>query len=242
MAKGSSRAERLTCGAAAPAIVAVATAPSPAATMYELPTWAKFEMGHHPVFWETSSGNSPAAGEGLTIWFIPSATKLTPNDEFGIGFNGGFNSPIMCSGEPRLMTKRERGPECAPFYIIKINVPLHATLIEFSFTDAVAWDGPYALKLEVLDKFKGRPPGFFADGLTAELAFEGACDSAIFPEAPFVQDRCLMPGGIVHEEGLACALDINPGCTDPESPFFDPFATHDDGSCPIDLPAAPSKE
>ena len=38
---------------------------------------------------------------------------------------GGFNQPIMCAGEPRVMAKKERGSLCEPFYSIKINVPLH---------------------------------------------------------------------------------------------------------------------
>lgn len=38
---------------------------------------------------------------------------------------GGFNQPIMCGGEPRVMTKKERGSLCDLIYAIKINVPVH---------------------------------------------------------------------------------------------------------------------
>eukprot|EP00271_Cylindrocystis_brebissonii_P010205 TRINITY_DN26326_c0_g1_i1.p1 TRINITY_DN26326_c0_g1~~TRINITY_DN26326_c0_g1_i1.p1 ORF type:complete len:284 (-),score=51.64 TRINITY_DN26326_c0_g1_i1:694-1545(-) len=216
--------------------VATVSAPPGPGTKYQLPTWAEFEMGKGAVFWETATGEEPASGAGVTIWFNPGATQLTPNADFGIGFNGGFNSPIMCAGEPRMMTRKERGPNCVDFFTIRINVPVHATCVEFSFTDGRAWDGPYVLDLEVPAKFKNQSKEFFMEGLTKELQVDGACENAIYPEAPFVQDRCLMPGGVIHEAGLACNLDINLGCTDPESPFFDPLATHDDGSCPIDVP------
>lgn len=214
----------------------LAIAPSPGALKYQLPTWAKFEMGHHPVFWETATGRPPSSGELLTIWFNPPASKVSPNPEFGIGFNGGFNSPIMCGGEPRVMSKKERGPNCVPFYTIKVNVPIHATHIEFSFTDGKEWDGPYWVELELPAKWRNQPASFFNEGLTKELAADGACEIAIYPDAPFVQDRCIMPGGMGQTEALSCELDINPGCTDPESPFFDPLANVDDGSCPIDVP------
>ena len=130
-------------------------------------------------------------------------------------------------------------------------------------------------------------------GLAKELAHEGACENAIYPEAVFVQDRCAFPAGMIqqgvcilyfhslgladiwlalwstqlrwclnslhlmssmycnveflfhmltisfvlfscprHVQGDRCDLDIVPGCTDPESPFFDPLANVDDGSCP----------
>lgn len=36
----------------------------------------------------------------------------------------------------------------------------------------------------------------------------------------------------VIAQGDRCDLDIVPGCTDPESPFYDPLANVDDGSCP----------
>eukprot|EP00897_Mesotaenium_endlicherianum_P008876 jgi/Mesen1/8016/ME000426S07175 len=201
---------------------------------YELPTWAKFEMGQYPVFWETANGRAPASGEVLTVWFNPSSSSLTPNPEYGIGFNGGFNSPIMCGGEPRQMTRKDRGPQCAPFYTIKINVPVFAMNIQFSFTDGDQWAGPYTLDLEIPAKWRNMPASFFNERLAGELAADGACDSAIFPDAAYIQDRCIMPGGLSHVQGASCELDFVPGCTDPESPFYDPFANVDDGSCPLD--------
>jgi len=38
----------------------------------------------------------------------------------------------------------------------------------------------------------------------------------------------------VFLQGDRCDLDIVPGCTDPESPYFDPLANVDDGSCPFE--------
>jgi len=200
---------------------------------YTLPTWAEFEMGHYPVYWETATGEAPMSGERLTIIFNSASSKLVPSPEYGIAFNGGFNQPIMCGGEPRVMTKKERGSQCVPFFYIKINVPKHATSLEFSFTDGVNWDGPYKLFMEIPEKLKGLPQSYFNAELAKELAHEGACDSAIYPEAVFVQDRCAFPAGLIQQGGDRCELDIVPGCTDRESPFFDPLANVDDGSCPF---------
>uniref|UniRef100_A0A7I4EJ90 PIFI-like Ig-like domain-containing protein n=1 Tax=Physcomitrium patens TaxID=3218 RepID=A0A7I4EJ90_PHYPA len=199
---------------------------------YSLPTWADFEMGRATVFWETNNGQKPTSGQLLTIYFNSSASSLTPNSEYGIGFNGGFNQPIMCGGEPRIMAKKERGSLCTPIYSIKINVPLHALTLEFSFTDGKDWDGPYKLVMDVPQKLKGLPQSYFDEGLAKELAHEGACENAIYPEAVFIQDRCVFPAGMIQEGGDRCDLDIVPGCTDPESPFYDPLANVDDGSCP----------
>jgi hypothetical protein len=202
---------------------------------YTLPTWADFEMGLATVYWETSNGLPPTSGQLLTIYFNPSASELTPNTEYGIGFNGGFNQPIMCGGEPRIMAKKERGSLCETIYAIKINVPLHALTLEFSFTDGKNWDGPYKLVMEVPQKLKGLPQSYFDEGLAKELAHEGACENAIFPDSVYVQDRCVFPAGMIQEGGDRCDLDIVPGCTDPESPFYDPLANVDDGSCPFIL-------
>eukprot|EP00850_Spirogloea_muscicola_P008387 SM000044S16034 [mRNA] locus=s44:655333:656810:+ [translate_table: standard] len=147
-------------------------------------------MGASPVYWETNTGRPPASGEQVTIYFNPAASQLQPNDEFGIGFNGGFNNPIMCGGEPRTMTRKDRGPKCAPFFTIRIN------------------------------------------GLAKEMEQEDACEAAIYPDSHYIQDRCLMPAGLIHEGGASCELDLVPGCIDPDSPFFDPLANVDDGSCP----------
>lgn len=36
---------------------------------------------------------------------------------------GGFNQPIMCGGEPRVMRIKERGEADLPIYTIKIQAP-----------------------------------------------------------------------------------------------------------------------
>jgi hypothetical protein len=64
-------------------------------------------------------------GEGLTLFYNPAATKMAPNDVFGVAFNGGFNQPIMCGGEPRQMTLQVRGSADPPIYTIRIRVPQH---------------------------------------------------------------------------------------------------------------------
>ncbi|MCO5553609.1 hypothetical protein L7F22_007134 [Adiantum nelumboides] len=204
----------------------------PAMVLYTLPDWAEFEMGLQPVFWETQSGKPPTSGEEVTIFFNPTATELVPNVDYGIAFNGGFNQPIMCGGEPRIMTRRDRGPACDPFFSIKINVPVHALTLEFSFTDGKTWDGPYKLKFQVPKNLKNQPLDFFSKGLAEELSKVGACDSAIYPDAAFIENRCLFPASLIHEGGKSCDLDIFPGCMDPDSPNYDPLATVDDGSCP----------
>jgi hypothetical protein len=48
---------------------------------------------------------------------------------FGVAFNGGFNQPIMCGGEPRQMTLQVRGKADPPIYTIRIRVPQHGWLI-----------------------------------------------------------------------------------------------------------------
>jgi hypothetical protein len=173
---------------------------------YMLPTWADFEMGSSPVYWETTTGRAPASGQPLTIYFNPAPTKLVPNPEFGIGFNGGFNQPIMCGGEPRVMTRKDRGSQCQPFYTIKINVPFHAVSLEFSFTDGSNWDGPYKLKFEIPGKWWNMPISFFNEGLAKELELDGACDNAIYPDTVFVQDRCHFPAGSLIHEGVNAVL------------------------------------
>lgn len=212
------------------AVSSVAEAPS----KYELPSWARFEMGAAPVFWETSAGGPPSSGELLTVWINPESTELEPNADFGIAFNGGFNTPIMCGGEPRQMTKKERGPNCSPFFSININVPLHARTLIFSVTDGVRWNGPYSVTFALPASFRGKSDAFFNEGLAKELAADGACESAIYPDNAYVPDRCILPGGLTKEDGASCQLDIVPGCMNIESPFYDPLATVDDGSCQID--------
>lgn len=214
---------------------AVATVPTPTSTIdYTLPSWTEFECGLKPVFWDTADGLAPASGKTVTVYFNPSATDLIPNPEYGVGFNGGFNSPFMCAGEPRVMSRKERGPSCHPFFTIRINMPMHAKYLEFSFTDGDLWNGPYILDLTTPISFEGKPDAFFNEGLKTELELDGACDGAIYPDAAYVPTRCILPYGTSFSTGQSCELDLVPGCTDPESPSFDPLATHDDGSCPME--------
>lgn len=198
-----------------------------------LPTWAKFELGRAPVFWKTMNGLAPTSGQSLTLFYNPAAKNLAPNDEFGFAFNGGFNQPIMCGGEPRVMTKKNRGKADPPIYTIKICVPKHAVNLIFSFTNGVEWDGPYRLQFEVPKEWRDQPMIFFNKGLAEELSKEGACDKAIFPDSHVVVSSCAI-GSLFSEGGDRCNLDLVPGCLDPSSPFFDPLANVDDGSCPLE--------
>lgn len=56
--------------------------------------------------------------------------------KFGVDA-GGFNQPIMCGGEPRIMAKKERGSLCETIYAIKINVPLHGKPLEIHFVSCI---------------------------------------------------------------------------------------------------------
>ncbi|XP_047330817.1 protein POST-ILLUMINATION CHLOROPHYLL FLUORESCENCE INCREASE, chloroplastic isoform X2 [Impatiens glandulifera] len=220
------------------AAAAVATS-SPAAAAEEikeivLPSWANFDLGRAPVYWKTMNGNPPSAGEKVRIFYNPSATKLTPNEEFGIAFNGGFNQPIMCGGEPRAMLKKARGKVDTPIYSIQICIPKHAQSLIFSFTNGVEWDGPYRLQFQVPRSWQNKPIEFFNKGLAEELSKEGACDRAIFPDTDIVINRCAMIGNLSVEGGDRCNLDFVVGCTDPNSHLYDPLANVDDGSCPIE--------
>eukprot|EP00475_Leptophrys_vorax_P028995 TRINITY_DN4229_c0_g1_i2.p1 TRINITY_DN4229_c0_g1~~TRINITY_DN4229_c0_g1_i2.p1 ORF type:complete len:283 (-),score=1.01 TRINITY_DN4229_c0_g1_i2:659-1507(-) len=206
------------------------------AVAYRLPTWARFELGLAPVYWESAAGGTPTAGELMTIWFNPEASSLTPNPDFGVAFNGGFNSPIMCGSEARRMTRKDRGPKCTPLFSIRVNVPKHAKTIEFSVTDGSQWEGAYVVEMQLHPSLRSQSIQALNEALAAEMALDGACDNAIFPDSEYIADRCLMPGGLDKEEGLTCSLDIVKGCMDPSSPFYDPLAIVDDGSCPIDLP------
>ncbi|XP_043702317.1 protein POST-ILLUMINATION CHLOROPHYLL FLUORESCENCE INCREASE, chloroplastic [Telopea speciosissima] len=201
---------------------------------YSLSTWAEFDLGSVPVFWKTMNGLPPTSGERLTLFYNPSANKLTPNEEFGIAFNGGFNQPIMCSGEPRMMLRKNRGKADPPIYSLKICVPKHAMNLIFSFTNGTTWDGPYKLQFQVPKAWRNKQIDFFNEGLAEELGTDGACDRAIFPDSNIVVTRCAMIGNLTLEGGDRCNLDLVPGCTDPSSPFFNPLANVDDGSCPID--------
>uniref|UniRef100_K3ZML1 PIFI-like Ig-like domain-containing protein n=1 Tax=Setaria italica TaxID=4555 RepID=K3ZML1_SETIT len=71
-----------------------------------------------------------------TLFYNPAATKLSPNDVFGVAFNGGFNQPK----EPKQMTLQVRGSVDPPIYSIRIHVPQHARSLIFSFTNGAEWD------------------------------------------------------------------------------------------------------
>ena len=148
-------------------------------------------------------------------------------------YAGGFNQPIMCGGEPRQMTLQERGKACPPIYTIRIRVPQHAMTLVFSFTNGSEWDGAYTLKFKVPKPWLNKPLSFFNEGLADELNMEGACDRAIFPDENIVITSCDI-GGFYEEGGDRCKLDIVTGCMDRTSHMFDPLATIDDGSCPLD--------
>lgn len=185
------------------------------------------------MFWKTVNGLPPMSGEILKIFYNPGANKLIPNDEFGIAFNGGFNQPIMCSGEQRSMSRRDRGKADPPLFSIKICIPQHAVNIIFSFTNGTDWDGPYKIQFQPIKKWKNKPLSFFNEGLKEELSKEGACEKAIFPDSYNVIARCAMIGNLTAEGGDRCQLDLVEGCTDPNSVDFNPLATVDDGSCTV---------
>ena len=48
-------------------------------------------------------------------------------------------------------------------------------------------------------------------GLAAELSTEDGCENAIFPDSVILQDRCMMPGGMVHE-GVSGQPRIHTSC------------------------------
>ncbi|TXG69360.1 hypothetical protein EZV62_004295 [Acer yangbiense] len=202
---------------------------------YVRPSWAMFELGRAPVYWKTMNGLPPMSGEKLKVFYNPTASKLVPNEEFGFGFNGGFNQPFMCGGEPRAMLKKTRGQNDAPFYTIQICIPKHAVNLIFSFTNGVDWDGPYRLQFQVPKGWRNKPIDFFNKGLAEELSKEGACDRAIFPDTDIVVDRCAMIGNLIVEGGDRCDLNLVPGCMDPNALEYNPLANVDDGSCLIDI-------
>ncbi|KAH6782048.1 post-illumination chlorophyll fluorescence increase [Perilla frutescens var. frutescens] len=216
----------------AAAAAAVVEAPPEELKEYVLPSWAEFDLGRAPVYWKTMNGLPPSAGERLKLFYNPVAKNLIPNEEFGIAFNGGFNQPIMCGGEPRAMLKKVRGKADPPFYTIQICIPKHAMTLIFSFTNGTDWDGPYRLQFQVPKAWKNKPTEFFAEGLAEELSKEGACEKAIFPDTDVVITRCAMIGNLSVEGGDRCNLDLVPGCMDTSSPMFNPLANVDDGSCP----------
>lgn len=219
----------------AAAAVTVATPSMEEVKEYARPTWAMFELGSAPVFWKTMNGLPPSSGENLKLFYNPAANKLVPNEEFGIAFNGGFNQPIMCGGEPRAMLRKVRGKADPPFYTIQICVPKHAVNLIFSFTNGVDWDGPYRLQFQVHNGWRNKPIEFFNEGLAEELSKEGACEKAIFPDTDIIVTRCAMIGNLSIEGGDRCDLDLVSGCMDPSSHLYNPLANVDDGTCPIEM-------
>ncbi|KAG2379757.1 uncharacterized protein HKW66_Vig0165360 [Vigna angularis] len=217
------------------AAVATPTTTTEEIKEYKLPSWAQFEIGRAPVYWKTMNGLPPTSGEKLKLLYNPAAAQLVPSEEFGIAFNGGFNQPIMCGGEPRAMLRKNRGKADAPIYTIQICIPKHALNLIFSFTNGVDWDGPYRLQFEVPKALKNKPIEFFNRGLADELSKEGACEQAIFPDTNVVISRCAMIGNLSKEGGDRCDLNLVLGCTDPSSHLYNPLANVDDGTCPIDL-------
>ncbi|XP_058004827.1 protein POST-ILLUMINATION CHLOROPHYLL FLUORESCENCE INCREASE, chloroplastic isoform X2 [Hevea brasiliensis] len=216
------------------AAAAVATTTKEEITEYVLPSWAMFELGKAPIYWKTMNGLPPTSGEKLKLFYNPAAKMLVPNEDFGIGFNGGFNQPIMCGGEPRAMLRKARGKADPPIYTIQICIPKHAVNLICSFTNGVDWDGPYRLQFQVPKAWQNRPIEFFNEGLAQELSKEGACEKAIFPDTSIVITRCAMIGNLSIEGGDRCNLDLVPGCMDPGSHLYNPLANVDDGSCSID--------
>ncbi|XP_047960323.1 protein POST-ILLUMINATION CHLOROPHYLL FLUORESCENCE INCREASE, chloroplastic [Salvia hispanica] len=210
----------------------VAAPPAEEIKEYVLPSWAEFDLGRSPVYWKTMNGLPPTAGERLKLFYNPAAANLVPNEAYGVAFNGGFNQPIMCGGEPRAMLKKVRGKADPPYYTIQICIPKHASSLIFSFTNGVEWDGPYRLQFQVPKAWRNKPTEFFTEGLAEELSREGACEEAIFPDTNVVVTSCAMVGNLSVEGGDRCNLDLVPGCMDPGSPMFDPLANVDDGSCP----------
>lgn len=223
------------CRQVTTAAAVATTTPSQEIVEYALPSWASFELGRAPVFWKTMNGLPPSSGEKLKLFYNPAATKLEPNKDFGIAFNGGFNQPIMCGGEPREMLKKTRGKADPPIYTIQICIPKHAVNLIFSFTNGVEWDGPYRLQFQVPKSWQNKPIEFFNEGLANELSKEGACDRAIFPDSNIVIDRCAIIGNLSTEGGDRCNLDLVPGCMDTTSHLYNPLANLDDGSCAIDV-------
>ncbi|KAI3419030.1 uncharacterized protein J3R85_013552 [Psidium guajava] len=213
------------------AAATVSTPPTEEIKECALPSWAMFELGRYPVYWKTMNGLPPTSGEKLKLFYNPVATKLAPSDEFGIAFNGGFNQPIMCGGEPRAMLRKDRGKADSPIYTIQICVPKHAMNMIFSFTNGVDWDGPYRLQFQVPKAWRNKPIDFFNKGLAEELSKDGACEEAIFPDTNILITRCTMIANLSVEGGDRCNLDLVPGCMDTTSELYNPLANVDDGSC-----------
>ncbi|KAL4559920.1 hypothetical protein LXL04_032066 [Taraxacum kok-saghyz] len=77
------------------AAAVVATPPAEEVKEAVLPSWAEFDIGRSPIFWKTMNGLPPSSGERLKLFYNPAASKLAPNKEFGIAFNGMFSIFII---------------------------------------------------------------------------------------------------------------------------------------------------
>ncbi|KAM0066146.1 hypothetical protein Hdeb2414_s0002g00045421 [Helianthus debilis subsp. tardiflorus] len=143
------------------AAAVIAAPPAEEVKEFLLPSWADFDIGKAPVYWKTMNGLPPSSGERLKLFYNPAAAKLAPNEEYGIAFNGGFNQPIMCGGEPRAMLRKDRGKADPPIYTIQICIPKHAVNLIFSFTNGTDWDGPYRLQFQVPKAWRNRDLDFF---------------------------------------------------------------------------------
>ncbi|KAL5072455.1 hypothetical protein RYX36_011439 [Vicia faba] len=181
------------------AAASVATSPTEEIQEYKLPSWAMFEFGKAAVYWKTMSGVHPTSGENLKLFYNPAAAKLAPSEEFGIAFNGGFNQPIMCGGEPRAMLKKDRGKADSPIYSIQICVPKHALNLIFSFTNGEDWDGPYRLQFQVPKPLQNKPIEFFNEGDRCDLNLVLGC---IDPSSPMYDPLANVDDG-------SCPIDVD---------------------------------
>ncbi|KAJ8550861.1 hypothetical protein K7X08_000231 [Anisodus acutangulus] len=97
---------------------------------------------------------------------ILSATRSASNSNASPSVSnvyGGFNQPIMCGGEPRVMLQKIRGKADPAIYTIQICIPKHALSLIFSFTNGTEWDGPYRLQFQVSKSWRNKPTEFFTE-------------------------------------------------------------------------------
>lgn len=190
-------------------------------------SWADFDMGVSAVHWDTE----PESGKIITIYYNPTASSKL-NTGVPIAFNGGFNGPFMCGGEPRTMTKRERGPKDDLIFSVRLNVPRNACWLEFSFTDGTNWDEGYKMNFKLPKDIQGLDKSTLDSRLAEEMSPDGACLAAIYADPPPPEaDSCIIGGSM--EAAASCDLDLVVGCTDPAAPNYNPLATVDDKSCEL---------
>ena len=139
----------------------------------------------------------PRGGDTVVIYYNPElGSGLNPSAE--IFFNAGFNGPFMCAGEPRLMGKKLRGTACSPLYSIRINLPMHCSLVYFSFTDGDNWDdGPsgkgWIMGVDRHASLRGASFESMQSALTEEIVVNEVCENAIYPDPIVISYRCKMP-------------------------------------------------